>query len=208
MPSMDDKKLVWDDRLGMGFVDDDPGGIYGLEYWKECQRRETTVIGQSLVHDRWTFVDKHLPPNDYQVLDVGIGGGEFLRWRSSSTRGYDVNPYAIRWLLEQDKWRDPHFRHVRNATFWDSLEHMMFPGSIMACVTKTAFISIPIFRDKDHLLGSKHFKIPEHLWYFTEDGLIRWMKHQGFSLLEKNRMEEDLGREDIGTFAFTRDIVK
>jgi hypothetical protein len=141
---------------------------------------------------------------DAQVVDIGIGSGHFIESRKVSTFGYDVNPVAIRWLLERDLWWDPYARDPDAITCWDSLEHLARPETLVRCVKNMIFISIPIFLDPDHVIRSKHYKPNEHFWYFTRDGLTEWMRRYGFSLVEENHMETNLGREDIGTFVFKR----
>jgi hypothetical protein len=65
-------------------------------------------------------------------------------------------------------------------------------------------VSCPIYENSEHILRSKHFRKDEHCWYWTEQGLITFMRHYGFEVVESNRMESDIGREDIGTFVFKR----
>jgi hypothetical protein len=81
---------------------------------------------------------------------------------------------------------------------------MIRPEAFLRCVRGMVFVSIPIFTDLDHIKRSKHYRPNEHLWYFTREGLVKWMHGHGFGLAEENRMETDLGREDIGTFVFHR----
>ena len=69
------------------------------------------------------------------------------------------------------------------------------------------FMSLPVFNDVDHVLRSKHFKPDEHFWYFTRDGLVAAMLMCGFKLVAESDVESELGREDIGTFAFRREAL-
>jgi hypothetical protein len=138
------------------------------------------------------------------VVDLGIGCGHFVEARGENTFGYDVNEAGIKWLLDRKRWWDPWAKDPENLTCWDSLEHLTRPHELISRVKSHVFVSAPIFRDRSHVLASKHFKPDEHCWYWTEAGLIRWMRDLGFGLCEKNRVESDLGREDIGTFVFVR----
>jgi hypothetical protein len=76
--------------------------------------------------------------------------------------------------------------------------------ALLANVREWVFVSLPIFRDAEHALRSKHFKPDEHCWYFTRNGLVFAMQTCGFALVSESNVETDLGREDIGTFAFRR----
>ena len=197
------KNLAWFPQLKRGYYPVEINGQYGKDYWENYARRTATDVGHALNDARAHLVYKHVGHDP--VVDIGIGSGGFIVARDhASTRGYDVNPFAIQWLLERGIWHDPYFIDPENATCWDSLEHMKHPEDFVKRVRRHLFISIPIFRDKDHALASKHFKPEEHFHYFTEPGLEFFMNKQGFKLIAKSRVEEELGREDIGTFVFGR----
>jgi Methyltransferase domain len=194
--------LVWSDELGYGCypVKETP---YDRSYFEKYVGYSRTARGVALTDARVELVRRHV--GEEPVVDIGIGSGDFIEKRGTRiTSGYDVNPEAIRWLLERGLWCDPYFKDQPNVTCFDSLEHLKRPEHLVARVEKHLFLSIPIFEDRDHVLRSKHFRKDEHFYYFTRDGLIRWMSAQGFALREENRMEVELGREDIGTFVFRR----
>jgi len=154
---------------------------------------------------RVNFVEQHYRGT---LIDVGIGSGAFIearRARRRTTYGYDVNPAGIEWLEDRSLFVDPHMVSFDAATLWDVLEHIPDFQSLLANVSEWLFVSLPIFRDHEHVLRSKHFKPDEHCWYFTRDGLISTMGMCGFSLITETSIETDLGREDIGTFAFKRE---
>jgi hypothetical protein len=69
-------------------------------------------------------------------------------------------------------------------------------------ITGYVFVSIPIFKDSDHILKSKHYRKDEHYWYFTDSGFKYFMDINGFDFIESNTMESELGRESIGTYVF------
>ena len=153
---------------------------------------------------RVEFVERH-----YQgpLIDIGIGSGAFIeaRQRLQPTCGYDVNPAGIGWLEERKLFCNPYVGSFDAASMWDVLEHMPnYPG-LLGHVREWLFLSLPIFRNAMHVLASKHFRPKEHVWYFTRDGLVFAMKQCGFALVTENTIETELGREDIGTFAFRRD---
>lgn len=185
-----------------GFLQADPTGVYNAEYFSKYKRYATTELGRQLNNARLSLVGRHILAES-PLVDVGVGCGQFVESRPH-TRGYDVCPEAVAWLKSRDLWTDPYRGSVENASFWDSFEHIESPGILLARVTKWAFLSLPIFWDKDHVLRSKHFRPTEHYHYFTRIGLIRYMDMYGFVLREDNVMETKLGREDIGSFAFKR----
>jgi len=163
-------------------------------------------MGRALMTARHDFIEQH-----YQgtLLDVGIGSGAFIERRQAegrTTYGYDVNPAGIKWLKERGLFKDPYDRRHRRypMTLWDVLEHIRDFQGLLENVSEWLFLSLPIFRDAEHVLRSKHFRPQEHCWYFTRDGLVYAMKLCGFELVSESNVETDLGREDIGTFAFRR----
>ncbi len=209
------KGIVWNSTLDIGFYPvflDRQSNPYNGDYFRKYEGYAMSAMGSKLDTARFMFVDRFVPQE--KIVDVGIGSGNFIRtvakYRESgpnyspSTFGYDINPHAMRWLLDQQRWWDPWQFNPQVATFWDSLEHFADPRAILAHVDKWAFVSIPIFRDPQHADSSKHFRPTEHYHYFTKNGFIKFMKNTGFQLVESNTMEVDLGREDIGTFAFKR----
>lgn len=194
--------ILWWPSKAMGFYPISKNGVYDKPYFEKYVAYSKTPMGLALTQARIDLVERHVA--SALITDVGIGCGQFVEARGRNTSGYDVNLEGIRWLLDRGLWSDPYCYDLENVTCWDSLEHMRRPWQLLECVRSHVFLSIPIFADIEHLGRSKHFRPDEHYWYFTRDGLVRWMASQGFELLEENRMEEQLGREDIGTFVFKK----
>jgi hypothetical protein len=191
-------KLVWIPHEGLGWCDA-PAIDYGAGYWEEFRRRDETEIGASLTAARASLVARHWAG---QLVDIGIGGGRFVT--DTGCLGYDVNPRAVRWLKDEMRWADPYVQSVEAVTFWDSLEHIPDPSALLANVRQWVFVSIPIFRDAEHVLRSRHFKPGEHFWYFTKAGFLMFMERFGWHCMEVNAAEIQAGREDILSFAFQR----
>ncbi|MGH8953152.1 MAG: class I SAM-dependent methyltransferase [Acidimicrobiia bacterium] len=194
--------LSW--RNGIGFLDlgQNAQAIYNLGYWQEYAQRAATAMGKTLTANRVQLVNRFVGHD--AVCDIGIGSGAFITQRGGETFGYDVNPVAVAWLHQHDRWINPYLVKVDHATFWDSLEHIRDPGQVLGDVRRHVFIATPIYRDRGHCLGSKHFKPGEHCWYWTHDGLVRFMDVYGFSYIEHSDVETQLGREDVGTYVFRR----
>ena len=202
-PAGTNASLQWNARLGVGFYPVQlTAETYHQEYWDRYVSYRTHAISSLLTQARVELVARHW--GGATLVDIGIGSGQFTECRGGTTYGYDVNPIAIRWLLDRGNWWDRYFRPAEAISCWDSLEHMERPELLVSRVGRLIFISLPIFSGFDHALRSKHLKPKEHFWYFTREGLVRWMGRLGFRLLEENSVETDLGREDIGTFAFER----
>lgn len=194
--------LIWSETDGRGFYPVRLDQQYDQAYWDRYVSMTDTEVGRKLNAARAALVNKHIGMS--HIVDIGIGSGGFIAARPGPTSGYDVNIAGIRWLLARGLWFDPYFKNPENAACWDSLEHVRYPDDLVRRVDGFLFVSIPIFTDRAHVLRSKHFRPDEHFHYFTEDGFVMYMRLQGFGCLERNRMEVELGREDIGTFVFRR----
>lgn len=193
--------LVWLPQHGMGFYPvPDTGVVYDEAYFKRYQEMDRTKMGRDLTLARQQMVARHY---DGPMIDVGVGGGMFVGCRPR-TFGYDVNPHAVAWLQENGWFLDPYAVQAPALSFWDSLEHIYNPAAILAQAVEWVFVSLPIFEGSEHVLRSRHFRPDEHVWYFTHKGFIDWMAEQGFSLVEHNVRETELGRDGIGSYAFRR----
>lgn len=197
-------ELIWFHDRGFGYVHPSERMVYGDDYDGEYMHRSMNNISDALMTARAEFVNNH---TNGTLVDIGAASGAFVKTRNrtgNTTYGYDIMPSAVYRLVGRQEFWNPYERTVAAATFWDSLEHFEDPSEILKKVEEWAFISIPIFKDCEHARTSKHYKPGEHIWLFTEQGLIRYMKDEGFELIEKSRFEEEIGREDIGSYAFRR----
>ena len=194
-----DKSLVWLPERGIGFypVSANP---YGQAYFEEYERRAQTPVGALITNARIDLVRRWWGD---PVLDVGIGCGAFLEQLPGS-RGYDINPVGIEWLRVRGLFSDPAEHAVDAMTFWDSLEHIPEIDRLLKNCRRWAFVSIPVFRDCEHVLTSRHLKKSEHYWYFTRYGFAIWAHERGFAIREQSKMEQAFGREDIESFALER----
>lgn len=198
-------KLYWDTEKGIGrWIGTIEKPIYDLEYFKKYQEYDKTACGIMLCQWRRHFVRTITRS---PILDIGIGAGGFMIAMGNSCKGYDVNPYTKKMLLESAKWLDPYHqtnRSIPAMTFWDSIEHIQYPEKLLEKGSGFVFVSLPIFVNEFHCRASKHFRPGEHLWYWTREGFVSWMLEQGWLLIDYSQFEIDAGREDIGSFAFSR----
>lgn len=144
------------------------------------------------------------------ILDIGIGSGEFILYSSLDAFGFDINPCGVEWLMDRGKYIDPYLsipEEIDGLCFWDSLEHMSKPSSLLNRCRANAyiFISMPIYPSLNEIVVSKHFKLNEHFYYFTRAGLIEYMGILGYVCIEVNNDETIAGREGIESFAFRRE---
>lgn len=194
-------QLIWLHDLGIGYVNDQPQpGLYDKAYRDKYRALDEKVLGAALTAARLDLVRRHY--GEERIVDVGIGGGRFVLEHGNAC-GWDVNPDALMWLYENGLICDPR-SGVAAVSMWDSMEHMTNPSEVLDAVSKWVFLSTPIYPDAEAVLESKHFKPGEHIWYFTEHGLVHFMRLHGFDVVEANAMESALGRDSIGSYAFRR----
>jgi hypothetical protein len=175
---------------------------YDQAYLERCAAYDPEISAR--VHQgRVDLVRRH---HRGEVLDVGIGSGEFIE-RHGQAYGYDVNDAAVDWLKERGKHSES-FDSFRAFCFWDTLEHVRDPQLYFRVIPQDSylFVSLPIFDGLAQIRDSKHYRPGEHLYYFTETGLVSWLRLYGFRLLETSDHETDAGREGIKAFAFRRDL--
>lgn len=196
--------LTWWPKLGYGYfpVDEFLAGRqpYDERYWERYHTYVDTEIGRALNEARVELVKRHWPG---QVVDVGIGSGQFIEAHGNA-RGYDICAPAVRWLCERELFSDPGAELVEAVTCWDSLEHFRRPQDLLDRVLKWAFISMPVYQSAEDALNSRHFRPDEHYWYFTREGFERWASGRGWMIVEFSRVESELGRDSIGSWALKR----
>lgn len=175
-----------------------------VPYYEKCYGYAGSDIAVKINRARRDFVNRFVS-DDFEVLDIGVGSGEFIEWRKR-TWGYDVDPKAVAWLKANNKWCE-HFSWFRAFTFWDVIEHLPDPEDLyfkyMFSGTRL-FTCLPIFDDLHRIRESKHYRPGEHFYYFTARGFIAWMKLHRFELIGRAAFECEAGRDSILTFAFER----
>jgi hypothetical protein len=202
------KTLVWLPTLEIGYFPVTKN-VYDDKYFDKYVGYEDTEIGKCLNEFRISLVNRYTRG---RVLDIGVGCGTFIKDRGAErTFGYDINPKAVNLLKDMKIFYNPYEEdferdRLEGITFFDSLEHIKYPGRILRKINKQfVFVSIPIFRDLEHLLNSKHLRDDEHFYYFTRGSFIKYMGIFGFKSLETSYTEIKCGREDIGTFVFRKE---
>ena len=200
LPPGYEDKLIWWPELGMGYHPRDPIS-YEEDYWEKYLEYDNTELGNQLTQARKRLVLNNTTNED--LVDIGIGGGLFVR--SMDCYGYDVNTKANEWLSSIDRYKDPYDDGpVKAITCWDAIEHIPNPVALLNNVQEWVFASIPVFESAESVIQSKHYRPGEHIWYWSHEGFVKFMKRNGFMFTELNNDETKLGREDIMSYAFKR----
>jgi hypothetical protein len=178
---------------------------YAQEYYEKYINYENTEIAKGINKGRAAITEKYCDC----VLDIGIGSGEFIKNSNIKTYGFDINEIAVDWLKEKNIFVNPYDQipeEIKGLCFWDSLEHIPEPSTLLQILKKDIylFVSIPIFYNLNKVKESKHYRPNEHYYYFTSFGLINYMNDMNFKILEIQDFEIQSGREDIKTFVFKK----
>jgi len=175
---------------------------YDEHYFNKCLGYEDKEIALKINKARIDLVARHIQGS---VLDIGIGSGEFIKKREN-TFGYDINPKAVEWLKQKGLYSE--LFCFSAYTFWDVIEHIERPEDYFdkIKIKSYLFTSIPIFTDLEKIRESRHYRPGEHLYYFTKEGFISYMRVNRFRLLETNEDETLAGRDSIMSFAFKKDL--
>lgn len=182
---------------------------YDDAYFDKYAAYEGTVVAMALNDGRCEMLGRHAAPG-MSVLDIGAGCGTFVRQARDAgynAKGFDVIPKTVEHLREIDAFADdPESFDV--VTFWDSLEHIENPETVLGRVAPGAIVlvAMPIFDDLRNIRASKHYRPGEHFYYMTLDGLVGWMALWGFRMLEVSDHETVAGRENIAAVAFCKDL--
>lgn len=190
-------------------------GSYNQKYFDKLKSYENTSIGTKLIKTRLKLISwaiKYLKKDRKSVslIDIGSGSGYLLdNLKIEKKYGYDINPASRNWLKKQGLWvdinKDVSFDII---CFFDVLEHLNEPDGLIKRFHKgtVIIISIPIFKNIEKVKDSKHYRPDEHYHYFTEYGIVLYMKQCGYRMILKNNDETLCGREDIMTFVFEKEI--
>ena len=194
-------------KKGLAYQNDMKQSIsYDNNYFEHYVVLEDTEISKRINAVRTSITEKHVKC----LIDVGIGSGEFIKKSQCKTYGFDINQKGISWLKERNKFVDiynePIPEDVQGWTFWDCLEHVPEHSKIFNLLQKDQylFLSLPYFENLDKIRESKHYKPNEHYYYFTQHGLIDYMKDCGFELVEYNFDETKAGRSNIIACCFKK----
>ncbi len=176
--------------------------VYDDEYLLHYKLYKRTEFSKLLQKARWDFIGKNIK-SFKSILDYGCGSDAFLVEATDCMKDqcnlYSYDPYFMqdhKFLCE---------RKLDITTFFDSLEHMNRLDIISLLNSRYIVISIPILEKNQQLFEWKHFRPNEHIWYFTEDALIKLMTIKfNYKFILKDDFETQLGRDCILTFLFEK----
>jgi hypothetical protein len=203
-------RLRWNN--GVGELPFETPVPYDEAYFHKYIEYENSVKGKGITDFRVGMVQKMLCAEEEKLacLDIGIGSGHFMKELKKNTdlvvEGLDINKVAKKWMKTHGY--SSKRKRYDILTFWDVLEHIPEPWRLWENYNpKYLAVSIPLFKDKEHAINSRHFRPEEHWWYFTLEGFMTWMGSMDWEICAYSTAESTKwGREDIFSFGFRRKV--
>lgn len=177
----------------------------GLTYADYCwdgpsfRQRELTVTARydpAYLRERYSAIDRNVRllsikrlrvleafSSRGRLLDFGCGTGRFVeaaKWHGWDASGCDVIDGPGR--LPPEECAD---RGWDVVTFFDSLEHLPDPaGTVKALGAEAVMVSVPncaMPTNEEWFMNTyKHRRPGEHLYHFSQDGLIGFFRQLGY----------------------------
>jgi SAM-dependent methyltransferase len=177
------------------------GGMYD-----ECEERMTADFPAKAQLAR-----RYVSTPRARLLDVGCGKGFFVKTASDAgfdAQGIDLSASGVRYAVDtlgvkatagriQDLAADEAFRGQFDiVTFWATIEHLadpqqviaaikmcLKPGGVLVCDTGLGHIGW------ERLMPghSQWYDAPQHLFVFSQDGLVHLLEKSGFSVLKLDK---------------------
>jgi len=164
--------------------------MYDKSYCIKYERYARTDIGNKIDEVR---LDTVLSRSDGSILDFGCGAGTFVigcRMKGHKAQGFDINPHSgfcdITAL----------FNGHQTVTFWDSLEHVADPKTIIKGLgARYIFISTPCTDDwpgpLPEIFNWHHYYPGEHVHYFNESSLLKLFEVCGYRVTTLHYRESE-----------------
>jgi hypothetical protein len=150
------------------------------------------------------------------VMDIGYGNADFLNHCKNFINklyGNDVEPaFPLPEGIEFVK--NIKDKEVELITFFDCLEHFHDIEFVKDLKCKYIVISLPWCtkgNDDNWFQNWKHRKPNEHIYHFNEISLEKFMKRQGFSMVNYCNLEDKIRKDNslspnILTATFKKDV--
>jgi hypothetical protein len=138
----------------------------------------------------------------YSLLDFGYGNGAFLnvcKEKISKCYGYDIGEFDVPKGTERImKFNELYIKHFDVISFFDSLEHVENIYFLDKLDCDYIIISVPEYHDfsDEWFKNWKHRRMNEHLWHFSVQGLINFMRSQGYVPINISNIEDIIRKSE------------
>ena len=187
--------------------------VYDTEY---VIRYNASLAGQAdeLSYLRLGLLLGSLNQSATKLLDVGYGDGNFLEKAASvikSCYGYDISPqFPLPLKSNIELTQNITGAYYDVVTFYNSLEHMPEIDFIKDIQCQFLVITTPwchYFSD-EWFKNWKLRKPEEHIWHFSDETLLRFMRKMGYTAIHYSNAEDAVRGEKLGYANYLTAIFK